>query len=87
MSRVEDAQRACQNWSSARCKSVQQSVADDMPSVYSRYLQGLKKTKLPENVDFLFMDEMLDHCLTGQYPTGIIVTYILWELAQRPVWN
>ncbi|CAG8950809.1 hypothetical protein HYFRA_00003025 [Hymenoscyphus fraxineus] len=33
------------------------------------------------------MDEMLDHCITGQLPTSIIVTYVVWELTQNPEWT
>ncbi|TVY43234.1 Tryprostatin B 6-hydroxylase [Lachnellula occidentalis] len=88
MIRTENSQRRLQDWSLKKCKHVQESSGDDIDnSLCSQFRQGLEKTEPAGKVESLLMDEMLDHCITGQLPTGIIVSYAVWELAQKPEWR
>lgn len=54
------------------------------PVVYTQLYQGLEKTLDPQSRKLAVASEMLDHLVAGHETTGIVLTYLLWEISKRP---
>lgn len=65
--------------------SSQTKDSADYPLVYNQLCNGLQKSKLltKDLGDTLSM-ELLDHLVAGHDATGIIITYLIYELSRHP---
>jgi cytochrome P450 len=54
------------------------------PVVYMALSRGLEKMRDPRPRQLAIASEMLDHLIAGHETSGITLTYLVWELSQRP---
>lgn len=96
---TKPSRRILERWTSTLCDAAfntmaQQSSANggtdpaDPPVVYSQLRQSLERSDVrSEDMNAVLCVELLDHVVASHDVTGVTLTWIMYELSQRPSWQ
>jgi len=96
---TKHSRRIIEQWSSTLCDAAFRTMATpnsadggadptNHPTVYSQLRGSLERSNVrSEDMDAILCVELLDHVVASHDVTGVTLTWIMYELSQRPSWQ